>query len=83
MLAWKIPQTEKPGRLQSKVAKSQTQLKRLSTHRLLNACKNHLEGSRYVSDMVSDLNENIFRKETVLTEKSNLLRVHSLSNKFK
>ena len=29
--AWRIPQTEKPGRLQSTVFESQTQLKQLST----------------------------------------------------
>ena len=31
ILAWKIPWTEEPGRLQSK-GKNQTQLKRLSMH---------------------------------------------------
>ena len=29
--AWRIPWTEEPGRLQSRVAQSRTQLKRLST----------------------------------------------------
>ena len=34
ILAWRIPQTEGPGGLQSMgVSKSQTQLKQLSTHR--------------------------------------------------
>ena len=32
ILAWKIPWTEKPGRLQSMGSQSQTRLKRLSTH---------------------------------------------------
>ena len=33
VLAWRIPWTEEPGRLQSiRVAKNQTQLKQLSTH---------------------------------------------------
>ena len=33
VLAWRTPWTEEPGRLVLGVAKSQTQLKRLSTHR--------------------------------------------------
>ena len=32
ILAWRIPWTEEPGRLQSTESWSQTQLKRLSTH---------------------------------------------------
>ena len=32
ILAWKIPWTEEPGRLQSRVTKSQTQMKQLSMH---------------------------------------------------
>ena len=32
ILAWEIPWTEKPGRLQSMGSQSQTRLKRLSTH---------------------------------------------------
>ena len=32
ILAWKIPWTEEPGRLQSRVTKSRTQMKQLSMH---------------------------------------------------
>ena len=32
ILAWRIPWTEEPGRLQSMGSQSQTQLKQLSTH---------------------------------------------------
>jgi len=32
ILAWEIPWTEEPGRLQSTGSQSQTRLKRLSTH---------------------------------------------------
>ena len=32
ILAWRIPWTEEPGGLQSMASKSQTRLKRLSTH---------------------------------------------------
>ena len=39
-LAWKIPWTEEPGRLQSMgVTKSRTQLKRLSMRRSPRMCK--------------------------------------------
>ena len=31
-LAWRAPWTEEPGRLQSRVSKSRTRLKRLNTH---------------------------------------------------
>ena len=31
-LAWRIPRTEEPGGLQSRVTKNQTQLKKLRTH---------------------------------------------------
>ena len=35
VLAWRIPWTEEPGGLQSRVTKSWTQLKRLSTHKMI------------------------------------------------
>ena len=35
VLAWRIPWTVEPGRLQSRVTKSWTQLKRLSTHKMI------------------------------------------------
>ena len=34
IFAWRIPWTEEPGRLQSTGSQSQTQLKRLSTHKV-------------------------------------------------
>ena len=34
VLAWRIPRTEEPGRLQSMASQSQTQLKRLGMHAL-------------------------------------------------
>ena len=39
ILAWRIPWAEEPGGLQSSVAKSRTELKRLSTHALLESRK--------------------------------------------
>ena len=39
ILAWRIPWAEEPGGLQSRVAKSRTELKRLSTHALLESRK--------------------------------------------
>ena len=47
ILAWRIPWTEEPGRIQSMGPQSQTRLKRLSTH----ACKTIRERERGVKSM--------------------------------